>query len=461
MLPLNRRHFIRSTAFGTLGLSGFSNSLLGLARFSNQPMSKASRRMRITEIEIHEILLPFHDYNATWLFRYQGIDTQLRTVYIVKTDIGLEGYGESWGPAQKKDQFAMYVGTDPFDWIADPQNLAINMAVYDLMGKYLGIPTWKLFGPRVRAWVPVAAWTMSQPPAAMAEEVRNVSRRGYRWMKYHVDVFQNVVDQTAAMQQVAPRGFKVHYDFNANSNFEAVYPVLKELEKFPVAGRIEDPLRSIDHEGYRILREKCRLSILVHHAPHDFFMQHQLCDGYMAGHSPIGHAMSVAALAETTNTPFMLQQAGGTINQAFLAHEAAVFKMATIDHVNLCHLWKDDVTVETMPVVGGSVQVPNGPGLGVSIDRNKLGKYSSQPRPKQSRFLVRMHFSGGPHIYFRFDSSVPLNRLGFDLPGPVAGYGNPVRTDFWDEEGSEEFERMWKKTESGPVWTEPTMPQGR
>jgi hypothetical protein len=77
--------------------------------------------MRITEIQIHEILLPYHDYNATWLFRYQGIETQLRTVYIVKTDVGLEGYGESGGPAQKKDQFAMYVDTNPFDWIADDE----------------------------------------------------------------------------------------------------------------------------------------------------------------------------------------------------------------------------------------------------------------------------------------------------------------------------------------------------
>jgi L-alanine-DL-glutamate epimerase-like enolase superfamily enzyme len=450
---LGRRRFLKSTALCTLSL-GLPRFVLGAQSSSTNVASKARQSMKITDIEIHEILLPYHDYNSTWLFRYQGIGTQLRTIYIVKTDLGLEGYGEAGGPAQSREQFAKYLGTDPFDWLADTENLAINMAIYDLMGKYLGLPAWKFLGPKVRSWVPVAAWTMSQPPEAMAEEVKSVSQRGYRWMKYHVDVFQNVTDQTAAMQKVAPPGFKVHYDFNANSDFEAVYPVLKELEKFPVAGRIEDPLPNIDHEGYRILREKCRLSILVHHAPHDFFMQHNLCDGYMAGHAPIGHALKVAALAEATNTPFMLQQIGGAINQAFLAHEAAVFKMATLDHVNVCHLWKDDITVETMPVIGGSVAVPDGPGLGVTIDRGKLEKYSKAPRPKQGRFLVRMRFVGGPYIYFRFDSSVPLNRLGFNLPGPVPGYGNPVRTDFWDEEGSGEFERMWKQTEPGPAWTD-------
>ena len=40
----------------------------------------------------------------------------------------------------------------PFDWIGDMQNLWIVSAMYDLMGKYLRLPVWKLFGPKVRSW---------------------------------------------------------------------------------------------------------------------------------------------------------------------------------------------------------------------------------------------------------------------------------------------------------------------
>ena len=381
--------------------------------------------MKITSVEIHEILAPFHKYHASNLFRYHGLGVQLRTIYVVKTDIGLEGFGESWGPAPKQDAYARYIGTCPFDWIAATADLPMNMALYDLMGKFLGVPAWKLIGPKVRSWIPMAAWTASQPPDAMAEEVRRVSQRGYRWMKFHVDVLQNVVDQSEAMQKAAPRGFKVHYDFNGNSNMDAVYPVLRELEKFPIAGRLEDPIHSSDHAGYRILREKCRIPIIVHHAPADFFMLNHLCDGFMAGHAPIGESMKLAALAETTNTPFMLQQAGGVINQAFLAHEAAVFKMATIDHVDLCHLWEDDVTEETMPVIGGSVEVSNKPGLGVTLNRQKLERYTKAPRPKQSRFLVRVKYAAGPTVYFRFDPDAPGANLRQlhppHVPGPYPG----------------------------------------
>jgi len=416
----------------------------------------AQARMKITAVEIHEILTPFHREHSDNLFRYHGLGVQLRTIYIVKTDAGLEGYGESWGPAPKPNPYTRYVGSSPVDWIGSAADLPMNMAIYDLMGKYLGVPAWKLIGPKVRAWIPVGGWTASQPPEAMAEEVRNLSQRGYRWMKYHVDVLQNAVDQTEAMQKVAPRSFKIHYDFNGNSNVDAVYPVLRELERFPIVGRVEDPIASIDHAGYRTKRQKCRIPVLVHHAPADFFMVNHLCDGVMAGHAPVGYAMRIAALAETTNTPFMLQQCGGVINQAFLAQEAAVFKMATIEHVNLCHLWEDDVTVERMPVVGGSVEVSNKPGLGITLDREKLERYVKAPRPKQSRFLVRVRYAQGPTIYFRFDPDAPGANLRQlhppHVPGPSPGYGNAVVSDFWAEEGSPAFEAMWKRTESGPAF---------
>jgi L-alanine-DL-glutamate epimerase-like enolase superfamily enzyme len=455
MALTHRRGFLRQSGLAAAGLPFWSSSLF----------AELARTIRITEIEAHEVLPPYHEYHAEWLFRYQGLHSRLRTVYIVKTDAGLEGYGENWGSPWS--EFKDYLGTSPFDWINDPRNLPMNMALYDLMGKALGLPAWKLIGPRVRSWVPIAAWTMSQPPRQMAEEVRQLSKRGYRWVKYHVDVLQNVVDQTAAMQEAAPRGFRVQYDFNEDSNFEAVYPVLKELERFPIAGRIEDPIRSIDRDGYRLLREKCAIPILIHHGPAEVFMRKGLSDGFMASHAGIGSARKLAAMAESTNTPFLLQMAGGTINQAFLAHEAAVFKMAILDHVSLCHLWKEDVTVETMPVVNGSVQVLGKPGLGVTLDRDKLRRLSQAPRPRQDRFLVRMRYRNGFRVYFRFDPDAQganirfLSPPGFGrrysghgphVPGPVPGYANPVETDFWDEVGTAEFERMWKRTEAGPVW---------
>jgi len=78
---------------------------------------------------------------------------------------------------------------------------------------------------------------------------------------------------------------------------------------------------------------------------------------------------------------------GGNLSMGFLAHQAAVYKMAALPGMPLNNLWKDDITVESMPIVAGSVQVPEGPGLGVTLDRRKYEQYAATSRPYPGRFL--------------------------------------------------------------------------
>ena len=70
----------------------------------------------------------------------------------------------------------------------------------------------------------------------MAAEVEHAVEQGYTWLKYHTDHFHNMIDQTEAMQEVAPPGFRVHYDMNMDSTIDHVLDVIRELQKFPVAG---------------------------------------------------------------------------------------------------------------------------------------------------------------------------------------------------------------------------------
>ena len=92
-----------------------------------------------------------------------------------------------------------------------------------------------------------------------------------------------------------------------------------------------------------------------------------------------------------------------------MAHQAAVFRMASLEAVTVSNLWSDDVTVEAMPVVGGALEVPDRPGLGVTLDRAKLERYAHAPRPEYGRFLVRVRYAGGPTLYFRHDPDAGLH----------------------------------------------------
>jgi len=447
-----RRQFLTSTTAVAAGLC-----LPAVRSPAAAVLEKARRqadRIKITGIESHEIYIPWHSFNRQELFRYHGYRLRARTIIVLRTNVGLVGIGESWGTYSVSDeQKKRYLGASPVDFLAFDKDLPFNMAIYDLVGKYLDVPVWKLLGPKVRDRIPVAAWTCSLRPEMMVKEVEQAASLGYRWLKYHIDQVQNVVDQARAMQEVAPDGFQVHLDFNISSPLEEIEPVLEELKPFPVIGRIEDPIHAKRPQDWQYLCEKYDWPMLSHHAPVDFIVQ-DLSDGHMAGHVPLGMAMRINSIAEHVGKPIMLQQCGGYINQAFLAHEAAVFRSATLDHVNLAELWNDHIVNESMPIKDGAIDVPDGPGLGVTLDEKKLREYEQVSQPQYEPFLVRIKYQNGPVIIARHDAAQQghtddmryIERLlGANAPGPPPRYNNKVYTDWM---GPEEpgFGKWWDAT---------------
>ena len=125
--------------------------------------------MKISEIEVHEITLRFHDWIAYQLNHYHP--PTRRAVYVVHTDDGLVGLGEGGSRPEPQEVIDQYLGTNPFEWIGDETSLGLGIAMYDLMGQAAEVPVYKLFGQQHRSWVPVASWTVSTHPSRMAEAV--------------------------------------------------------------------------------------------------------------------------------------------------------------------------------------------------------------------------------------------------------------------------------------------------
>ncbi|MCZ6679245.1 MAG: mandelate racemase/muconate lactonizing enzyme family protein [Candidatus Poribacteria bacterium] len=418
--------------------------------------------MKITDIETHVICPPFQAWNSEALIRYHGPDFRYRTVFVLHTDNGVIGLGEHTGRSWNgmDEWVAQLIGTNPCDWLAHPAlPIGLAPAIYDLVGKYNDVPAYKLFAPQVRSRVPMAAWTVSQTPAKMAEEVQHAAEAGYTWLKYHTHHFHNMIKQTEAMAKVAPPGFKIHYDINFDNTVEHVLDLARELARFPIAGAIEDPLRTHDFQGYRALRGKCPLPIYFHHLPlggREALME--LADGYMLGHSPVGGVVQRAGLFEAANVPFMTQNTGGNITRAFIAHMAAAFPMATLHHVTCTHLWAQDIVTPVLEVAGGTVRVPETPGLGVTLDREALDRWSATAPDPTPRALIRIQYAGLPPIYAR----PPVRSLSDSrgtgpsfVDGHGAGYNQPVDLYDWDDDGSERFAEIWERTAAGPVSDEP------
>ncbi len=119
-----------------------------------EPTKTSEPSLKITDIEVHEVMLEYQDWIAYQLNHFYG--PTKRTVYVAHTNTGLQGLGE--GPLESEEVLKKYIGTNPFDWVGDETSLPLAIAMYDLMGKAVGVPVYKLFGQKRRSWVPVGSW---------------------------------------------------------------------------------------------------------------------------------------------------------------------------------------------------------------------------------------------------------------------------------------------------------------
>ena len=403
--------------------------------------------MKVTEIEVHPITLEYVDWIAYQLTHFYGPIT--RTIYVVYTDNGLVGLGESGSP-ESQEVIDGYIGTNPFDWVGDEISLGLGTAMYDLMGQYAGVPVYKLFGQKYRSWVPVGSWTVSTHPHLMAETVEQYAAQGYTWLKYHLSPFENVMDQTEAMQAVTPEGFKIHYDFTMHGTDDHMPELLAKLEEYPIAGCFEDPLPGEDIEGYIELRKRSRLPVVLHHFPmgatYEVLMKP--ADIYMLGHSRIGDAIRRAGLFAADNSPFMLQNVGGTITRTMTTHMMAAFPTATFHFFADTETWQDDVVQERLEPINGFLRVPEKPGLGLTLDRDALERLENLKLPEQEKWIIKSQFKNGTKMYNIAD---PKNSIFMVRPDrsrliPMS-YDSPISTEYWDNDSTSAYQEMFARIE--------------
>ena len=406
--------------------------------------------MKITEIEIYRVTLPYDEARAYELIHYH--DLSQRTIYVVHTDTGLVGLGEGERP-ERQEVLDQYIGSNPFDWIGDETSLGLGTAMYDLMGKAAGVPVYKLFGQKYRSWVAVAAWTVSTHPDRMARAVQAYAAMGHRWMKFHLSPFENVIDQTEAMQQVAPRGFKLHYDFTMHGTEDHMPDLLDRLSEYEIAGCFEDPLPGEDIDGYVELRQRARRSIVLHHFPMGatYEVLRRPADAYMLGHSKIGDAVRRAGLFAANESPFMLQNTGSDITRAMNVHMMAAFPSASFHFVNATtEVSSERFVTEPLDPINGFIRVPEQPGLGVELDMAEVRRLEQIEPAAKPRFIIVSKYDHGPTLYTRPDPQNPhfMVRPDWSRTLMPLSFVAPLKTEYWDDDGSDEFNAMMSRIEA-------------
>jgi len=400
--------------------------------------------MKITDIEIIPIYPRLAERYENRKVDLYGIDH--RTVFKVHTDNGLVGYGDIRGrpgghPAQSSVK--SFIGRNPFDFINANLNMGLSGALYDVMGKYLEVPAYKLMGQKVRSWMSVAAWTRPASPEAFRDEIQRAVAEGYTIFKMHTCAYHDVIEQTRLAEEVAPAGFQIHYDFNHNRSLGAVLPIISELERnHPIVGYIEDPLVKNDIDGWRRLREQTHLPIIMHGTPLGGLQEimHGIADIYMLD-SGVGNTLATGLALGRANIQTIIQLTGGTLTKALALHMAAVLPTHTAHTINLDDQYEEDITTERIPVIEGASPVPESPGLGLEVDEDALARVAANKPIERPKHVGILHMPGGHTFYGR--SYISPSGLTGREEGTIRG----LKSELWEDDGSNEFARIYERVQ--------------
>ncbi len=398
--------------------------------------------MKITDVEVIPIRAGLAARYADREVYFPVVDR--RTIFKVHTDNGLVGYGDHRLGGVSRESVAPLIGRDPFDFINNTFDPGLGGALYDVMGKYLDVPAYKLMGQKVRDAVSVAAWTAQSSPEALASEVERAAGQGYNVFKMHTAAYFDVVEQTRAAGEVAPEGFKLHYDFNGNRTLATALPLIKQLEEHPVMGFIEDPFPKNDWDSWCRLREQSNIPLIFHVAATHVEL-HEVVAGvadiYLFSGVSVGDTLTSGFACARANVQMLLQLTGGTLAKALALHLAAVLPTATAHSIHLDDQYEGDVASERIAVVAGSSPVPDGPGLGVEVDEDALAELAAKAREDvpSPRCVGVLQLPGGRRWYTTMTPDV--GRLTGREEGTIRG----IRLGAWVEDGSDEFEKMFEQ----------------
>jgi L-alanine-DL-glutamate epimerase-like enolase superfamily enzyme len=380
------------------------------------------------------IRLPFHGGERTLLKR--------DAMFIrVATDNGLIGYAP--GPGSEAAHHAITHTIAPFlqgHTLADPDALrvlflkgpgadlengaalaklycAVEIALYDLVGKLHGVPVSELLGGRVRDSIRLyGSAGMYMAPEAYAAEASAIAELGFRAYKMRPGAGpEQDLETVRLMRESVGPDFDLMVDAHTwwrmgdrSYSLETVEQLAEAMAAYNIAW-LEEPLPPDDHAAYLALREKDLVPIASgEHEPNEArfldliltqsvdYLQMDICcqGGYSLGRRLFGEL-------ERHDMRFAFHSWGTALEVVAAAQLGICWPQTLVEWLEYpCYFAPGragmypfplaaEILTEQLELVRGDLLVPRTPGLGVTVDESVIERYPWLP---------------GPWSYFRTDS---------------------------------------------------------
>jgi glucarate dehydratase len=342
----------------------------------------------------------------------------VRTVVEVEADNGLIGLGEMGGGGESAE--AAFLALKPYLVGHDPRNLeslrfklmnptaslynnrtqlhaALEFGCLDLVGRELGVPVHDLLGGRVRDEVAFASYLFFRfpdpdtgqgevrtPEQLLAHARALKAEHGFRTHKLKAGVYdpRYELDVFRALAEAFPDD-GVRFDPNAAMSVEQAIAFAHDIEDLR-NDYLEDPTWGLN--GMRRVRENTRIPLATNTVVVNFEQLAQnilhpaidvilLDTTFWGGIRP---CVKAAGVCETFQLGIAVHSSGELgIQLATMLHLGAVIpNLAFAADSHYHHLRDDVIEGGKLRYADGRIAVPTGPGLGVELDRDKLGLYA-------------------------------------------------------------------------------------
>jgi galactonate dehydratase len=385
---MKRRYFLKSS------LQSIAAGALGGALFD--ALAAPAPKMKIIRVRFYESPIS------------RPMVNQSLHIVTVETDAGLTGIGEGGYLDGIREAAEMLIGEDPMRidacwqlmfrgrfYPAGREKLhamgALDVALWDIKGKALGVPVWQLLGGKARNHIECYSTGAIRVPGGVKENAKATIEAGFRAFRTSVIdpdkdvpfVSQRQVRKTLEHCQAIREAIGMDADWAIDYHTRLDFPdavrmstLLEPLEPY----FCEDLIRSENGAVYRELRKQVKVPIAVGEQHGTRWEINELIEQHLIDYNRVsipncGGITEYAKLAAMSETHYvgLTPHFTGPVGEAALSHVCTAFSGPVM--MEMAGLYKPDA-IDYLPQSfdfrNGKIWPNERPGLGVEFDAAKL-----------------------------------------------------------------------------------------
>jgi len=390
--------------------------------------------MKVTNVRVVNICVPhsafgeFQPLTMWFMVRYAA----LRSIVFIDTDECITGIGECHADATETIEplKRRIIGEDPYNTNAILRRIekfggilyghghigyfpilkgaagAIDMALWDIIGKDCDKPIYKMIGGKCRPRVETRAFICALPPREQAAMAVKCVEAGWKALKIKAGINpEHDLACAKAVREAVGDHIEIGFDYNGRYTTNMALRLIKKMERYDPS-HIEEPVDSFNIDALARVRRKVDTPILCcgrsswHKESILRLIERDACDAvnlYLGQHGFL-ETQRIAAVAEAGGLVVSVHSGPGELGIFTAAQLHLITATPNFTWVSdTGYLYSNqppsrDIITKPFKYENGTMMVPEGPGLGVEIEEESF----EEARRRYETELDRWQHIRGP-----------------------------------------------------------------